>query len=164
MEPSNGLHASPVPVQAYSRAAVDEFVASAAAERARLESAIAEQEERTRRARAALGTHRVMVAMLLDAQRELEEIRTHAEAEAAAIVLRHGERTMTPAPAVAQTLAASGPAGEMIDLTRTAGDTGPPPAPVVPVAHPEPEAGGTEYFEFLRGALVDDAPLGPRPD
>jgi hypothetical protein len=26
------------------------------------------------------------------------------------------------------------------------------------------DAGTTEYFDFLRGALVDDKPLGPRPE
>jgi hypothetical protein len=155
MESLTGVPGGKLPVRAYSRSAIDEFLTAAAAERARLEAAIAEDEERTRCARAALGTHRVMVAMLIEAQRELDEIRTRAEAEAATILAGAGR------PAV------------LLDLTQP--EPGPvdpaspplaavPPAPVMTTASPATDAGTTDYFDFLRGALVDDEPLGPRPE
>jgi hypothetical protein len=70
----------------YSRTAVDEFHAAAAAERARLESVIADAGARLARAKAAVGLDRTMAEMLLDGQRQIEEIRRAAEVEAAAIL------------------------------------------------------------------------------
>lgn len=72
----------------YSRQAVDEFIAAAAIEAERLEVLIADAAERTRRARAAIGTHRVMVAMVVETQLRLDELRRDAELESAAILER----------------------------------------------------------------------------
>jgi cell division septum initiation protein DivIVA len=144
-----------VPVHGYSRAELDAFLASVAVERERLEAAIAADEERTRTARAALGTHRIMVSMLLEAQREIDDIRARAEAEAALILASH--RRVKP----------------LLDLTRLERDPdiAPPPATdgsalaathdAAPTSSPD---GTVEYFDFLRGALDDDAPLGPGPE
>src|SRR5262245_24963791 len=73
-------------VQGYTREAIDDFLAAADVERARLREVIAEAESRTQRARAALGVHRVMTAMLLEAQADVAERRRLAEEEAAAIL------------------------------------------------------------------------------
>jgi cell division septum initiation protein DivIVA len=152
MDGSTAAGLPDAPVRGYSRAELDEFLTQAATERARLEATIAADEERIRRGRAALGTHRVMVAMLLAAQRELDDIRARAEREAAAI------------------LAGAGRPEPVLDLTRS--EPAPPVSPVPPapvqVASVAPSVTGDadahDYFDFLRGALDDDAPLGPRPE
>jgi hypothetical protein len=146
MEGSTATGARTAPVSGYSRAELDEFLGEAASERARLEAAIVADEERARRARSALGAHRVMVAMLLSAQRELDDIRIRAEREAAAI-LGGADR---PAP--------------MLDLTRIESPEpmGEPPCAGVSTVPVDGES--NDYFDFLRGALDDDAPLGPRPE
>ena len=143
----------------YSRAELDEYLSSVGQERMRLEAVIAEDEERTRAARAALGTHRVMVSMLLQAQREIDDIRARAEAEAAVIMA-----------------SSSAPRAQVLDITRieqavsaaaphagTNGVAAPLPSPSAPLASVGQDD-SNEYFDFLRGALVDDAPLGPRPE
>ncbi len=58
-------------VHAYSRDAVDDFLAAAEAERVRLRGIVTDAEARSRRARAAVGMQRVMVSMLLETQREV---------------------------------------------------------------------------------------------
>jgi hypothetical protein len=152
MESLNGESRGELPVRAYSRSAIDDFLAAAASERARLEAAIAEDEERTSRARAALGTHRVMVAMLIEAQRELDATRTRAEAEAATILGGAGRP-----PALLDLTRVEPAPGDVTSLPVTV------PSMTGPVS-PTADAGTTEYFDFLRGALVDDKPLGPRPE
>ena len=131
---------APSDFHGYSRVELDDFLVSVADERTRLEAAIAEDEVRTRAARAALGTHRVMVAMLLQALREIDEIRARAEAEAAVFLA-----------------ASSAPTAPVLDITRL--ERG-----ATRQAAPRVSDEDTEYFDFLRGALVDDAPLGPRPE
>ena len=76
------------PVRGYSHEAIEEFMRAADQEARRLEELIADSERRAARARAAIGTHRVMVAMLFTTQHRLDEMRRDAEAEAAAIL--HG--------------------------------------------------------------------------
>src|SRR5262245_50360015 len=73
-------------VHAYARDSVDDFLAAAAAEKEQLRRAIGDAEARERRARASIGMHRVMVSMLLEAQREIADERERAELEAADIV------------------------------------------------------------------------------
>ena len=158
------------PIQGYSRADVDQFLAAAAEERIRLEATIDDLQSRISRARSAIGMHRVMVAMLLETQRELTDIRDSAAAEAEQIV-REAEaeavalRASAPVPRAS---ASSRPSSAItyddgIDLTGEA----PSPLSVGAVAGPslaaplaaEPHNDG--YMEFLRGALSDDSPLGP---
>src|SRR5206468_1362361 len=120
MDGSTATGLPDAPVHGYSRTELDGFLTQAATERSRLEAAIAADEERIRRGRAALGTHRVMVAMLLAAQRELDDIRVRAEREAAAILAGADQ----PEP--------------VLDLTRSeptpsAGPVPPAPVPVAPV-------------------------------
>jgi hypothetical protein len=148
-------------IQGYSRADVDQFLTAAAEERLRLETEVEELEGRISRARSAIGMHRVMVAMLLETQREITEIRDSASAEAERIV-REAERQVTALR--------SAPTEDSIDLV---GDSPMPHMPAAPVANAgvptrptvgvtaEGSAQGDQYMEFLRGALSDDSPLGP---
>ena len=136
------------PIRGYSRAEVDDFLDAAARERSRLETEIADADRRVREARSAIGMHRVMVAMVLDAQRELTEVRRAAEREADAIIAAaelDAQQGVSAAPI--------GPVTHMVDLTAAEES----PATVA-------ESGSDEYFEFLRGALADDGPLGPSPE
>jgi cell division septum initiation protein DivIVA len=157
-------------IHGYSRAEVDEFLAAAAVERERLERDIADARERVSRARSALGMHRVMVAMMLETQRELGELRLHAErraaeivaeaereAEAEAAALRHFDATTTEPPPA--------PAAPVIDLD-TAEHVDSWASWSAPSMEATPGSGsaarqGEDYFDFLRGALADDSPLGP---
>jgi cell division septum initiation protein DivIVA len=164
------------PVQGYPRSAVDEFVAAAEAEAAKLEAMIADAGERTRRSRAAIGTHRVMVAMLLEAQRELDEIRALAEAEAADIIAtaereadevlkRNGHRVvdlseLERGERSAPRRSAESPVKAPMTEKPTVASSDPGALGSVP--HAEGPDDGADYFDFLRGALVDDEPLGPR--
>jgi ABC-type transporter Mla subunit MlaD len=158
------------PIHGYSRAEVDDFLSAAAAERARLEATIADANTRASRARSALGTHRVMVAMLLETQRELGQMRSDAEKEAEAIISA-AERDVAHARSIRRDtqeidLSAFAAAGE-----RASGDEPSPFAPPEPTMPDEPltseplngSGNGDEYFAFLRGALDDDQPLGPLP-
>jgi len=151
------------PVHGYSRSEVDEFLAAAAVERARLEATIADANARSNRARAALGMHRVMVAMLLEAQREMSQLRADAEREADRIVADADEQARAMSGfAHESTFVAS-----MIDLAAAEAAVNrvathapmpePQPAPFASNGHHDSD----EYFEFLRGALADDQPLGP---
>jgi hypothetical protein len=163
------------PIHGYSRAEVDDFLQAAAAERARLEATIADANGRASRARSALGTHRVMVAMLLETQRELGQLRTDAEQEAEAIIAA-AERDVAQARAIRLDT-------EEIDLSAfaTAGENAVAgmSTPLSAFAPPEGtsadgsfasapvngagDGSGDDYFAFLRGALDDDQPLGPPP-
>jgi len=151
----------PEAFRGYSRGAVDQFLAAASEEIVRLETAIAEAKERTRRARESVGAHRVMVAMLLQTQERVVEMRRRAEADAAGIL----ERASSDRRSVVDH-------GLVIDLA-TADDEVDPVVAVrmqqfagAQVAEPQP--GGAEpndessgYFEYLRGALANHEPLGP---
>jgi hypothetical protein len=161
MQPLGGA-----PIAGYSRSEVDDFLTAAAQERTRLEAAIADATTRASRARAALGMHRVMVAMLLETQRELSELRNDAERQAEEIITA-AERDVVLAQG-----SAPGPRVHEIDLsTVDAAPVG--AAPLVAFAGPVPTNGdangtataeGDAYFAFLRGALDDDQPLGPPPE
>jgi hypothetical protein len=166
MENSSGMPTLASPVRGYPRPAVDEFVASAAHEQAALETAIADAQERTRRARAAIGTHRVMVAMLLEAQRHLDEIRAAAETEATDIIARaerEAEAIISAArpPILDLSGAESRERAVSQPITSSTSSMSDPWSPGF-AAPSEPGAESSEYFDFLRGALVDDEPLGPR--
>jgi cell division septum initiation protein DivIVA len=132
------------PIQWYARSAVDDFLAQAAVRRTELEAAIAAANERAERARAALGLYRMMAAMLLETQRELQEMRRDAEAQAAEIV-RGAEQTDD----VVIDLAGSTPSGAMATNGdgRAVGDDG---------------AENAKFFDFLRGSLTDPETLDPR--
>jgi hypothetical protein len=182
-----------VPAVGYPRAMLDDFMAAADVERLRLEAAIVDAEQRGDEARVAIGSHEVMVSMLVDAHREISLIELDAHQRAAAIleaadreareILRsaHGDLARTPAevrasePAIPTTPVVhpmtrliDGP----IDLTELETlDAGPERLLKSPVyangnGNGEHDAapGSDRYFDFLRGALVDDEPLGPRPE
>ena len=163
----NGLQPATSMVQGYSREAVDEFLVAADAERARLQQEIAEVNTRLEQVQVALGSQRAMIGMLTSAGRELQELRQRTELEAAS---RYFDSSRTPA-------AASAPTTRALDDHHHA--TAAPDAPEAPsvISLVEPRAGvpapavasptatdDEEYFGFLRGALLDDEPLGPRPD
>src|SRR5262245_43687656 len=87
------------PMYAYPRATVDDFIRASELEKQRLSVAIEGDEDRARRARAAIGMHHMMVSMLIETQRELEEMRRDAERIAAEIIAAasdgHGLRPQT---------------------------------------------------------------------
>jgi cell division septum initiation protein DivIVA len=66
----------------YPRAEVEKFLDDVARERARLEAEIEDSTRRIKRAEATVSTHRVMVTMLMQTQRELAQIRRDGEREA----------------------------------------------------------------------------------
>jgi cell division septum initiation protein DivIVA len=153
----------------YPRADVEEFLAGAAAEKVRLEAEIADANARIARARSAVGSHRVMVTMLMEAQQELGEVRRTAELEAERILaeaeleaqaIERGARSgaipadsaiSAPSPRIDEIrFAPSAPsdATSMIDLG----------------AGYDPDPSSDEFFDFLRGALTDEQPLGPAPE
>jgi DivIVA protein len=180
MEQGSGPPALGQPVRGYSRAEVDDFLAAAARERARLEAEIADANRRIRDARTAIGMHRVMVSMVLDAQRELSEMRRAAELEA--------ERILSAAETDAQRMLAEARNEPAAYATHdSSAYSSPEPAPyatpepvidlaaidtpvdvhagngavVHPSEAPARDAGDDQFFEFLRGALADNEPLGP---
>jgi cell division septum initiation protein DivIVA len=146
-------------IQGYSRAEVDDFLSAASVERARLEAEIASANERINRARAAIGIHRVMFTMLLDVQREINDLRRGAD-EAAASIVQDAEReasaarAWTPESAPLESLVQSG--STELDLTLHAarfdlhGPTG----------MRDQISDDDKYFDFLRGALIEEEPLG----
>lgn len=149
------------PIQWYARSAVDDFVDKAATRRAELEAAIAAANERTERARAALGLYRMMAAMLLETQRELQEMRQAAEAEAAEIIRAAGHDSSGSSKVESQvTMIPHAPPAEVLDLGA--------PAAAAAATNGAPRNGtddGTEnaeFFDFLRGSLTDPETLGPR--
>jgi hypothetical protein len=141
----------------YPRADVEEFLESAAAEKARLEGEIADANARIARARSAIGSHRVMVAMLLKAQQELSEIRRTAEDEA--------ERILARAELEAQAIEGGG-AVQLGGTSSVEGwrDPSPRQPPMLDLATEQRDAGADEFFDYLRGALIDEQPLGPVPE
>jgi len=164
------------PVYAYPRDAVDGFVAEAEVERRRLVARIAEAYERTRRARAHVGMQRVMVSMLLETQRELAEQRAAAEREAAAILAAAEQQAQEiverarmhappPSPARPTPKPDTGPAPEWIS-TRFDDQTGMIDLPWEESAYSRTTPADPEttdnFFSYLRGALLDEEPLGPR--
>ncbi|MCU1457413.1 MAG: hypothetical protein JWL73_1505 [Actinomycetia bacterium] len=159
------------PVRGYQRAAVEEFLAAAEAERARLNALIAEANDRAARARAAVGMHHVMVSMLLETQEELARRRTEADqraaeilaaAEAEALAIERAPAAIAPAMTVSPpTPVASAPTGVYE----------PPAAPEFAAMAPrlqsdtrDDDGEADRFFEFLRRALHDEEPLGPRPE
>ncbi len=175
--------------QWYARSAVDEFLTAAAQERTRLEAVIADANRRADQARAAMGLHHMMAAMLLETHRTLTERRHAAEAEAAQIILA-SEREAQALVQHAQAERAGPPSGEVIDLTGTAPtprasaaepapaarENGEAPAAADPAAAPhlatlapKPHGNGDDtleadaFFAYLRGSATDAEPLGPKP-
>ena len=139
------------PIHGYPRGDVEEFLSAAAAERVRLEAEIAEAHARIAQARSAVGTHRVMVTMLLDAQRELSEIRRRAEAEA--------ERMIAEAEIEAQAIERG--RWSAFDVPTSVSM---PSEPTIDLVGHADAQGSDQFFDYLRGALADDQPLGPRAD
>lgn len=151
----------------YPRTTVDDFLMAAAAERARLDDELEQATARADRAHAQIGVYRVMMRMLLDAQRDVGEIRARAEERAAEIIAsaerdaqnlvarERNERT-TSTPARIDLV-------EVEDLGVPTALPTPPPASVMSNGFHE-DARSDEFFDFLRGALADDQPLGPRPE
>jgi hypothetical protein len=166
-------------LRAYPRGAVDEFVAAAQAERTRLEAIISDAEARLRRARATIGMHRVMVGMVIETQREINEMRSDAERRAATILADATDQTsriLETARAdsgAAEWLAGNGhrfvpPATDMTAATIDLRD--PDGLEVAGLGQrwsgrsgrlAEGDQDTSVYFNFLRGALNDDQPLGP---
>ncbi len=161
------------PVRGYQRAAVEEFLAAANAEKARLEALIADADERAARARAAVGMHHVMVAMLVETQEELARRRLEADQQAAQILAaaeaqaRAIERPVAaPEPPVIAVPTAAEPLVARPRIHAPGADAPPPP----PAAATEVVTGvgddeeADRFFAFLRRALSDEEPLGPRPE
>jgi len=157
------------PTNGYPRAEVEKFLHDVARERARLEAEIEDSTRRIKRAEAAVGTHRVMVTMLMQTQRELAQIRKAGEAEADRILqeaesqARAIERGAGPL-ATAPKMNPGAPEPVGIDLTDfpTAGaTTGSAAWSTNGDASVTNATNSDEFFAFLRGALLDDQPLGP---
>lgn len=177
-----------VPAHGYPRDAVDEFLAAADAERARLEAVIREASGRAERARAPIGAQRLMMSMLLDTQRELSELRdsaatraekiiAEAEAQAREIVML-ADPVPTPRPGFTTGprpggtgAASSSSTDRPIDLVGAEAADQKPPPDSFGAGSDGPRVNGhskstesDEFFDFLRGALADDQPLGPRAE
>jgi hypothetical protein len=133
---SDGLRApggSDAP-QWYSRAAVDEFLAAADAERQRLEAAIADAQARLARATSAAGLQQTVVEMMLDAQREVADIRRAAEVASAGILAPISPPGPRPVP----------------------------PSFVDPLGgRPRADRDDVAFFEYLKDELDRDEPMGP---
>lgn len=168
---ANGPAPAQSPVRWYSRAALDRFLDEAATERARLNETIADANARLVRANAAIGLHQMMMEMLLETQRDVRDIRRRAEASAAEIMAA-GDRD------VADVFGPAGPAGSNSGSSSAHavpsgnGASAPEPAPRAAMFEdlepaPEPPVGSgrddQKFFDYLRSALSDDEPLGPRP-
>jgi regulator of protease activity HflC (stomatin/prohibitin superfamily) len=171
-------------VRGYGRTTVDDFLIAADAERRRLERVIADSRAREQEARAAISAHQVMLTMLLDTYHDLDERRRQAEKEAAALLeaadrdareilieargSRYGSIEWSGLPPQTEV---EREGTNVIDLSQAEAVDGVPPAvagsPVFAAAarangHDEQASSG--YFDFLRGALDDDQPLGPRAE
>ena len=174
---SETLESSEAETPAYTREALGAFLAEADAERERLLAVIDDARGRARRALALDRLQQTMVEMLVETQRELFELQAQAERDAAEVLG-----------------AAEQEALEIVRETRQiAGASSDPGAPGAPEAHAATELhaaddGGSHhsgannssytttaasifgpseddrYFAYLREALVDDQPLGPRLD
>ncbi|NBP52300.1 MAG: hypothetical protein EBU70_14180 [Actinobacteria bacterium] len=157
--PVPGVPSSP---QWYSRAAVDEFLAAADAERRRLEATIADARARLARATSAAGLQQTVVEMMLDAQREVADIRRAAELASAGI--------LAPIPQSVQPAASSASiASSYVDsvpsvagLSTDGGGRTAPPSFVDPLGgRPRTDRDDVAFFEYLRDELHRDGPLGP---
>jgi hypothetical protein len=167
------------PMYAYPRATVDEFIRASEAEKQRLVAAIEHDEHRASRARAAIGMHHMMVSMLIETQRELDQMRRDAERLAAEIIAAASNGRSDPRhEGNAPGGSASGPLRERfaptsIDLVAE-DEAGLGSAPrvslsdsvhqvtSVPYETDDNDPETSQYFAFLREALTDDEPLGPR--
>jgi hypothetical protein len=162
-------------VHGYTRAAVAEFSAAAEQECRRLEAELAGAERRTARARASIGAHRVMVAMLFATQQQLDEMRAAAEAEATRVLGEAEEEAEAILSgfdlAVIDLSSIEGEAPACSSRLSSANDNaalrprwglGINPIDARSATSENTSAGSDAYFEFLRGALEDDQPLGPR--
>jgi hypothetical protein len=159
---------------------VDEFIRASEAEKQRLAAAIADDEDRSRRARAAIGMHNMMVSMLIETQRELEELRRDAERSAAEIISAASDPgqvvpgSFDMSPPLRPQMAVRPPGSYNIDLVAEARadrvDGSACASPLGPADTRGGDASGdlgtgaesNDYFAFLRGALTDEEPLGPR--
>ena len=160
------------PVRGYQRAAVEEFLAAANAEKARLEALIADANERAAVARTAVGMHHIMVAMLVETQEELTRRRREADLQAAEIIaaaeaqaLAIERPTAMPEPAAVPAPAAAAPVVEGLRIHAPAATAEPVPAsPRLEVEGHDDDEEADRFFAFLRRALSDEEPLGPRPE
>ncbi len=154
----------------YARSAVDSFRAAADAERARLLEVLDDARRRLERAQAADHTQRLMLEMLMDAERELGAARRAAEAEAARIVAAaqatagrasaDARENQVPEPLFVDAIDLA--AAEQVDASTNGAHDHHEPTRRVRAADFDGDGGESdEYFRYLRGALVDDAPLGP---
>jgi hypothetical protein len=144
-------------ISGFDRTEVDQFLEAAQSERRRLEAEIAEAETRISRARSAIGMHRVMASMLLESQREFAELRQLAETEARQIAIAAERKVATMLETAGEDIQDHG----FIDLTfpKSFGQaSGSPTSSAPPSVIADAD---DEYFDFLRGALADDGPLGP---
>jgi hypothetical protein len=171
----------------YPRAVVDDFVAALEAERTRLTNLIQDAEQRGASARLAVSNHEVMLTMLVDgqaemlereqrAQREATEILATADREAQSLLARAQGSPLDGDEAkdddVVIDLAASGEAenAEGVprwDMSLNGSERSSNYADAA-FAHANGNGAnppdGDQYFDFLRGALADNDPLGPRAD
>ena len=162
--------AQPAMVQGYPRAAIDDFLAAAARERRRLRDELAAASARVERANLALGMHRTMIAMLIDTGRDLQDLRHRTEVMAAQQFSPDTVSAATGvAPSVPSTVSVPFGVPESIAPESMAPESissAPSPLsrrPRLPRRNRFRED-DEEYFGFLRGALSDDEPLGPRPE
>jgi hypothetical protein len=161
--------------QWYSRAAVDAFLAAADDERRRLEATIADAQARLARAASAVGLQQTVVEMMLDAQREVADIRRSAEIASAGILVptvrdSAGGATSGDAGAVSTDPAATAvPSAPEVGIaaapTAVSADDGARPTPptfVDPLGgRPRAERDDVAFFEYLKDELDRDEPLGP---
>lgn len=138
------------PIRWYSRAALDEFLSAAEREQTRLEATIAEAQVRLARANSAVGLHQTMIEMILEAQREVAEIRSAAEVRSGEIIAA-GELE-------ADVILRSRP----MTVGNGSSAHGSPRVASAPLSA-EPSSMGTddEFFSYLRHELDKDEPLGP---
>jgi hypothetical protein len=163
------INSGELPTLGYDRAAVEDFLRAAAEERVKLRQQIDSANLRLARARTALGTHRVMVAMLLETQRELSTMRRDAELQAAEIIgaaerearVREESGRAGPGPIDLRDSPFAAPAPATLNGERASASSYETVNPYAPGATTDPTA-DSEFFEFLRGALDDEEPLGPR--
>lgn len=141
MTSSSGTNGDPqlTSMRGYPRAAVEEFLAGATAERSRLERRIDDARTREARAKASLEApgeqHHALVSMVIDAQRELNERRRRVEPGVLAILDRAAQEAQairSSARADAESLlAGSAPPEQAAPAARLA-----PPPLAGPGAHP----------------------------
>jgi len=175
------------PALGYPRSTFEEFVAAAEAERFRLHEEIASADRRAEDARAAASAYDVMLSVLVEAHGELttrladatrtaEQILEAARREARAIVQAERDDAEPADPSVAP----GDERGGLSDVDAHDVDAHDIDLPMIEILEPERDrvaapvfVGGNgrasdvdadPYFDFLRGALADEEPLGPRAD